>query len=260
VKGHKPDALTIAETFFDASKYFLGDEFDSTMDYIFLGAVQDFAKGGDARKAYRDIELMRENYPRESFYALMNLIDSHDLPRALHEFGYRDEHADAATLARAKQRLHLALLFQMIFPGAPAVYYGDEVGMSGGEDPYNRGTYPWADRGGKPDTMLLADYKKLIHLRRDHAILRHGSIDAPAYVDEHVIVLLRREGLRWAITALNNDSVPHRVSIAVPAQRVRLRDVLNGGNMDVANSTASFEVPPMSGVVLIDVSNTQVKK
>ncbi len=254
VKGHKPDALTIAETFFDASKFFLGDEFDSTMDYIFLGAVQDFANGADARVAYRDIELMRENYPRESFFALMNLIDSHDLPRALYAFGYRDERADAATIARAKQRLHLALLFQMIFPGAPAVYYGDEVGMTGGEDPYNRGTYPWADRGGKPDFALLADYRKLIQLRREHAILRHGSLDAPAYLDEHVIVLLRRDGTRWTITALNNDTKPHRVSIAVPAQRARLRDALNGGIVDVTQGEAAFEVPAMSGAVLINVT------
>jgi glycosidase len=258
VKGHKSDALTIAETFFDASKFFLGDEFDSTMDYIFLGVAQDFANGGDARAAYRDIELMRENYPRESFYALMNLIDSHDLPRALYKFGYRDERADAATIVRAKQRLHLALLFQMIFPGAPAVYYGDEVGMTGGEDPYNRGAYPWVDRGGKPDLALLADYKKLIHLRRDHAILRHGSLDAPVYLDEHVIALLRRDGTSWAITALNNDVAPHRVSIPVSAQTARLRDVLNGGTVDVANGNASFEVPAMSGVVLIDVSSNRV--
>jgi len=260
VKGHRPDALTIAETFFDASKFFLGDEFDSTMDYIFLGAAQDFANGADARKAYRDLELMRENYPRESLYALMNLIDSHDLPRALYEFGYRDEHADAATITRAKQRLRLAVLFQMIFPGAPAVYYGDEVGMTGGADPYNRGTYPWADRGGKPDLALLEDYKKLVHLRRDHAILRHGALDAPAYLDEHVIVLLRRDGAQWAITALNNDVVPHRVSVATPVSHARLADVLNGGNVDVANGTASFDVPAMSGAVLIEVSNKRTEK
>jgi glycosidase len=135
VKRHRPDALTVAETQFEAAKFFLGDEFDSTMNYIFRNAVQDYANGADARVIYRNIELMRENYPPQAFYASMNLLSTHDSARALFDFGFRDDKTDAGAIALAKQRLRLAAFFQMTFPGAPAVFYGDEVGVTGGEDP-----------------------------------------------------------------------------------------------------------------------------
>jgi glycosidase len=254
VKRHRPEALTIAETQFEASKFFLGDEFDSTMNYIFRNAVQDYANGANASAIYRNIELMRENYPPQAFYALMNLLSTHDSARALFEFGYRDVRADAATIVLAKRRLRLAVLFQMIFPGAPAVLYGDEVGVTGGEDPYNRVTYPWPDRGGKPDTALLADYKKLIRLRKDHAVLRHGSLDAPAYIDDHVIVLIRRDGAHLAITATNNDDVPHTVSVPLPADRkaAHLTDALSGRKVHALHGAVELTVPAMYGLVLLN--------
>ncbi|HLL09508.1 MAG TPA: glycoside hydrolase family 13 protein, partial [Rubrivivax sp.] len=207
IKAHRPDALTVAETWFDASKYFLGDMFDSTMNYIFRNAVLDYAAGGNAAELYRNIELTREAYPPQAFHALMNLLSTHDQARALHHFGWSDEHGnrhDVAAAALAKQRLRLALLFQMTFPGAPSVYYGDEVGVTGGDDPYNRATYPWADEGGEPDHALLGEFKRLISLRNDHAVLRRGSLAAPLLADEHVIVLARQLGEQWAITATNN--------------------------------------------------------
>ncbi len=77
-----PDALTIAETWFDSSKYFLGDTFDSTMNYIFRNAVLDYAAGADATSAYQNLELMREAYPPQAFYALMNLLSTHDQARS----------------------------------------------------------------------------------------------------------------------------------------------------------------------------------
>jgi glycosidase len=255
VKGHRADALTIAETQFDASKFFLGDEFDSTMNYIFRNAVQDYAAGKNAREAYRSIELMRENYPPQAFYALMNLLSTHDTERALYDFGYRDATQDSAeTIALAKQRLRLAVFFQMIFPGAPAVFYGDEVGVTGAGDPFNRVTYPWPDLGGKPDNALLADYRKLIKLRKDHPVLRHGSIDAPAYIDDHVIVLIRRDGAQWAITATNNDREAHSVSIPLPAaaQSLKLQNVLTGASVGVAAGSIQLHVPALFGTVLVN--------
>ncbi len=89
----------------------------------------------------------------------------------------------------------------MTFPGAPAVFYGDEVGVTGGADPLNRGTYPWADKGGKPDTAMLADFQKMIGLRNQNEVLKRGSIDAPVQLDENIIVLTRKyQGVR-AVTA-----------------------------------------------------------
>ena len=86
----------------------------------------------------------------------------------------------------------------MTYPGSPAIFYGDEVGVTGGADPMNRGTYPWADRGGHPDNALLADFRRLTTLRRDLPVLRHGTLLAPLHVDAHVVVLARRDGDAWA--------------------------------------------------------------
>jgi cyclomaltodextrinase / maltogenic alpha-amylase / neopullulanase len=247
IKAHRADALTISETWFDSSKYFLGDTFDSTMNYIFRNTVQDYAMGGNAAKLYQNIELMRDAYPPQSFYALMNLLSSHDQARSLHQFGY-DDHANAAAIVLAKQRLRLAVFFQMTFPGAPTIYYGDEVGVTGGDDPYNRGTYPWADLGGQPDNALLTDFKRLVKLRNDHAVLRRGSIDAPIYIDDNVIVLLRKLGEHYAITATNNANAERRVTLKLPADVRRLAEPLNDSPSAIAvNGELSFTLAPLSG-------------
>jgi glycosidase len=252
VKTHRPDALTVCETQFESAKFFLGDEFDSTMNYIFRNAVEDYANGKDARTIYRAVELMREDYPPQAFYALMNLLSTHDSARALFDFGWRDDNADAATVALAKQRLRLAVFFQMIFPGAPAVLYGDEAGVTGGDDPFNRVTYPWADMGGKPDLELIAEYRRLIGMRNAHPLLRRGSIDAPAYIDDHVIVLIRRDAGRWAITATNNDRTPRTITVTVPAALAgaSATDVLTGRRTKAAGSALTMTVPAMFGSVL----------
>ena len=257
IKAHKPEALTIAETWFDASKYFLGDSFDSTMNYIFRNTVLDYAAGGKARKLYANIELMREAYPPQAFYALMNLLSSHDQARALHALGDQDE-GRAQDLTLAKQRLRLAVLFQMVFPGAPSIYYGDEVGVTGGEDPYNRAPYPWADLGGKPDLALLKDVQALTQMRQKHRVLRHGSIEAPLYLDDHVIVLLRQDGPRWALTSLNNAQSSQTLAVKLPAhlrrlQGLRWQDALTGKKLKSlgAPGLLQISVPPLGGRVLV---------
>ncbi len=253
IKQHKPDALTIAETWFDASKFFLGDSFDSTMNYIFRNAVLAYAKGADARVEYENIEHIREAYPAQAFYALMNLVSSHDQARALHVFGYQSAKDSAATIETAKQRLRLALFFQMVFPGAPAIYYGDEVGVTGGDDPYNRATYPWPDLGGQPDTALLADFKRLTQLRKTLPVLRHGSLSAPLWIDEHVIVLLRRDGAHWAITATNNSASARTVTVSLPedAPGAVWKDAFSGARASPSSGKITFDVPALFGRVLL---------
>ena len=253
VKQHKPDALTVAETWFDASKYFLGDMFDSTMNYIFRNAVLEYAGGGKAGNLYPNIELMREAYPPQVFYALMNLLSSHDQARALHQFGWHADTTDAKAIAEARQRLKLAVLFQMTFPGSPTVYYGDEVAVTGGDDPYNRATYPWADQGGKPDADMLATFKQLIGLRNQHAVLRRGTIDAPLFLDDHAIVLLRRHGQQLALTATNNSIQAKTIAVQLPAglRVVRFVDALGGPAAVVADGKVTITLPPLFGVVLL---------
>jgi cyclomaltodextrinase / maltogenic alpha-amylase / neopullulanase len=253
VKQTRPDALTVAEAWFDSSKYFLGDMFDSTMNYIFRNAVQDYAAGGNAARLYEQLEHLREAYPPQAHRALMNLLSSHDQARALHVFGWHDDTRDAAVITRAKQRLKLAVLFQMIYPGAPSIYYGDEVGVTGGDDPYNRATYPWADEGGEPDTALLAEFKRLTRMRHANPVLRRGSLEAPLFADAHVIVLARRLGDTWAITATNNAEVPRTVTLPLP-QGLKpgvLKDALSGAAVKATAQGLTFEVPALFGRVLI---------
>lgn len=253
IKQHRPDALTVAETWFDASKYFLGDMFDSTMNYIFRNAVLEYAAGGKARSLYPNIELMREAYPPQAFYALMNLLSSHDQARALHQFGWHADTTDAKAIAEARQRLKLAVLFQMTFPGAPTVYYGDEVALTGGDDPYNRATYPWADQGGKPDADMLATFKQLIGLRNQHAVLRRGTIEAPIFLNDHAIVLLRRYGRQLALTATNNSTIEQTVTVKIPAdlQGAHWTDALGATKFVISNGELTMTLPALFGAVLL---------
>ena len=278
IKAHRPDALTVAETWFDASKYFLGDMFDSTMNYVFRNAVLEYAAGGDGAALYTHLEHLREAYPPQALFALMNLLSSHDQARALHQFGWQADKAgesvDAEVIALAKQRLKLAVLFQMTYPGSPTVYYGDEVGVTGGDDPYNRATYPWADLGGAPDTALLASFKRLIALRNQHPVLRRGSLDAPLHADANVLVLARRLGNTWALVALNNATTAKTVLLALPEglSATALQDVLvdaavhaavqEGAKASAAGAPVMampafvegrlrLEVPPLFGRVLV---------
>ena len=110
----------------------------------------------------------------------MNLLDSHDTERLLWTLTPGPEttagrEGTPANVAAGKHRVRLASLIQFTVPGAPTVYYGDEVGLTGDDDPDDRRTYPWADLGGTPDTALLAHYTALAALRDDVAALTDGD-------------------------------------------------------------------------------------
>ena len=252
VKAQKSDALTVSEVWFDASKYFLGDMFDATMNYIFRNAVQDYANGGKATLMAAQLEHLREAYPPQAHFAQMNLLSSHDQARALHVFGWHDEKDSVATVALAKQRLLLGVFMQMTYPGAPTIYYGDEVGVTGGDDPDNRRTYPWADLGGKPDLDLLARFKQLTAMRHQHAVLRRGSLEAPLLVDDHVMVLARRLDAQWALTLTNNAAVTRRVEINLPdGAPAYWADALGAELLSAQGRTLVIEVPALFGRVLL---------
>lgn len=217
IKAHRPDALTIAETWFDASKFFLGDMFDGTMNYIFRNAVLDYAGGGSGLDLVRQLEYVREVYPPPAQFALMNLTSSHDAARTRHVFGDHGPGTPPARVAEASRRQLLTVFLQMTHPGSPAVYYGDEVGVTGGEDPYNRATFPWPDQGGTPDLALRQEVRRLIAMRHAHPVLRRGELLAPLHVDANVVVFARRLGGSWAITAVNNADAERTVRVRLPA-------------------------------------------
>ena len=253
LKTRDPNALTIAETWFDASKYFLGDSFDGTMNYIFRNTALDIAGGGDVAGNYRNIELMRELYPAASLRASMNLLSTHDTARSLWLLG--DQGGDPDRTAAAKRRYRLAVLMQVAWPGAPTVFYGDEVGVTGGEDPDNRRTHPWPDEGGRSDLDLEADVRRLLALRRTHPVLASGDLGPPLFLDAHVVVASRSLSGTAALIAINNADVPRTVDLALPAD-LRDRTYVDAltGRLQPGGSTMRLTLPAMSGAVLISSS------
>jgi glycosidase len=123
--------------------------------------------------------------------------------------------------------------------------------VTGGDDPYNRATYPWEDVGGKPDLALLARFKQLTKLRNDHAILRRGKLLAPLHVDEHVAVFAREHEGRWALAAVNNADAAKTVTLALPAAApAQWRDALAGGAPASAHDgRIALTVPALGGAL-----------
>ena len=197
-KSTRPDALLISETWQKDStllRMLRGDRLDTTMNYRLRDAVIGLLTPGPFdSKGFADsgrqitptefanrIASIREDYPDAAFYALMNLLDSHDTERLLWALTpgvemRASKEFDAANLAEGKRRLQIASLIQFAMPGAPTVFYGDEVGLTGDDDPDDRRTYPWADKGGSPDNALFAHYQALASLRRQNEALTSGDL------------------------------------------------------------------------------------
>ena len=188
----RPDALLIGEVWEDASnkiaydvrrRYFTDSVLDSAMNYPFRTAILNFIKGTDDGHALQQtVETIRENYPQQVFLCNMNLLGTHDTPRIrtalVDDFdGSREALAcrflSEKQLEISKKLLKLASFLQYMLPGAPSLYYGDEAGMEGGKDPFNRRTYPW----GREDAELLEHFQKLGLLRKEQEILRLGDIE-----------------------------------------------------------------------------------
>ena len=192
IRSIRPDALLIGEVWEDASnkiaydvrrRYFVDGTLDSVMNYPFRTAILHFVRGKEQAADFaRRIMTVVENYPSQVLACNMNLLGTHDTARILtvlvDEFdGPREVLArrklEPAQLALAKQRLLCATVLQFTLPGSPSIYYGDEAGMEGGKDPFNRRTYPW----GKEDLRLVHHHRQLGSLRREHPALRLGEIE-----------------------------------------------------------------------------------
>ncbi|MBQ8748472.1 MAG: glycoside hydrolase family 13 protein [Oscillospiraceae bacterium] len=191
IRQIKPDALLIGEVWEDASnkiaydirrRYFADGVLDSCMNYPFRTAILNFLKGSDGGEQFREtVMTIAENYPPQVLACNMNLLGTHDTPRILtalvDDFEGSREEASTRKLSqsereRATQLLKMASFLQYTLPGAPSLYYGDEAGLEGHKDPFNRRTYPW----GKEDSQLLDHYKALGSLRKSQEILQKGDI------------------------------------------------------------------------------------
>ncbi len=172
---------------------------------------------------------------------MLNLLGSHDMARFV-------------TLANGDQSaLRLATLFQMTYPGAPSIYYGDEIGMAGGHDPANRGAFPWH----KPetwDTDLLHEFQRLIALRRARPALRRGSFRF-LHAHDEVVAYVRQLGDETIVVAINAARMPRRVDLDDRRESCPTAPMLEQAwsNRTVAveqGMLRGIELGPRSGVVL----------
>jgi glycosidase len=199
VKAAHPDAYLLAEVMGDASPWLQGDRFDATMNYTFRELCIDyFATGRSSTEEFVDgYTRMQARYASQVNEVNQNLLSSHDTERLLHAAG------DDAIKAR------LATAFQLLTPGAPGLYYGDEVGMTGGEEPASRGGFPWHD-GDLWNRNLLETVTALTWMRRRYRALRVGDMqfvwrspDAFAFTrtlgEERLLMIINRGAALGAI-------------------------------------------------------------
>jgi cyclomaltodextrinase len=207
VKGANPEAYIVGEIWHEAQRWLRGDQFDATMNYLFTMACLGWLAretldltlaqrvGGyrrlrilGARAFANEIDRLLGLYDPAVTQVQINLLDSHDTSRFLTLTG-GDESA-----------FRLATLFQMTFPGAPCVYYGDEIGLQGGHDPDSRRTFPW-DRD-RWNHGLRSYVKRCIALRHAHPALRRGDYTR-LYANGDIYAFGRRLGGETLIVVLN---------------------------------------------------------
>lgn len=222
VKEENENAVIIGEVWEDATnkfaygerrRYLLGDQLDSVMNYPFADAILNYVKFGNAQAFMSGIMSIVENYPPCVVNVLMNHIGTHDTERALTRLaGESAEGKDRAWQHSHNQlsdydylkgisMMKLASLIQYTLPGVPSLYYGDEAGMQGMKDPFNRACFPW-DNINKE---LYKWYKRLGEIRRGCKAFKEGSFE-PLYAADGAIAYVRRSEENSVLTAVNNSN------------------------------------------------------
>ena len=261
--AEKPDCLLLGEVWEDGSnkiaydrrrKYLLGRETHGLMNYPFRTAALDWLCGGDAAAFRESMEQLRENYPSPAFYSAMNFLSTHDTPRILTLLGGEPTPADKAERAAARlspagrelarRRLMLGALLLYAFPGSPTVYYGDEAGMEGYEDPLNRRTFPW----GQEDEGLLRWYRRLGQLRGGRLSLQQGDI-CYLYADGSGLALRRQWDGEVTTAAMNSGKEPLTMTLSWPHPIAT--DAMTGQQFLADHGTVRLILPPVSGVLLV---------
>ena len=288
-KSYNSNGPLIGEIWPNASQWLAGDQMDAVMNYRFRKNITGFVRNAewhdDNNNGSNDIpgltpsqfdnaiRAVRDDYPPQATAAMLNLLDSHDVNRALYVM---TESGDTG-LVQAKQRLELAALFQFTYVGAPMVYYGDEVAVnspslaSSGNgpigDPYTRPPYPWTDQPGDPtiygppDTNVQSYYTTLAHLRKQYPVLRNGTFMTLLTGDTqesgtapNTYAYARVLNGSAAVIAMNNGSASNAASIPVSglfSDGTQLQDAVSGANYSVSGGNISITLAGLSGVLLL---------
>ena len=258
VKALGSDNVIIGEIWADATKYLLGDMYDSCMNYQFRNAILTYTRGGSSADCAKNLEKLRERYPSEAFYAMMNLLDSHDTTRLLSYLDGIDDDRNQKDIAHtfptyaqtsdaAKKKQYMAALLQLTYPGAPTIYYGDEVGVVGADDPDDRRTMDWS--GSNQD--LFQWYAKLISIRNSNSALRTGSISMLKTDKNEVMAYVRADSKNQFLIAANNSG--QDVTVTLDASTVKgdtLVDMMTNTAVPKKNGAVTMTIPAYSGVLL----------
>lgn len=208
VRAVNPEAYIVGEIWHEAQRWLQGDQFDAVMNYLFTAAALNFFAGSHLNfeainhagglkdrvhrmhaKAFADeVDRILHLYREDITFAQLNLLDSHDMPRFL------------TCASGDKASLKLAWLFLFTMPGAPCIYYGDEVGVDGGHDPDCRKSFPWDQ--AKWDRELLNYTKACIALRKEQDALRHGDYKR-IHAEDDIMVFCRTLGRETITIAFN---------------------------------------------------------
>lgn len=229
VKQANPEALIVAEHYGDCKAWMTGDQWDTVMNYdAFMEPLSWFLTGMEKHSdGYREdllgnadifCDTMRyqlTNFPMSARLTAMNQLDNHDhsrfLTRTNHHVGRLDQSGrEAASASVNPAVMREAVVFQMGWPGAPTLYYGDEAGVCGFTDPDNRRPYPW----GREDKGMLEFYKAAIALHKAYPVLRKGSVMFLSKAQNYVS-FARFDRNEIVIFVLNNRKEPMEAVIPV---------------------------------------------
>ena len=256
IKAINPEAYLVGEIPLDASQWLDGSQFDGASSLLFLNATTAFVVGDRQVKGhfkdyappppanaaeYKDkIDELLHLYPWEIQLTQLNGINNHDTARLI----------DVAGGDRAS--FYLATLLLLTFPGAPCIYYGDEVGLTGGYDPECRKGFPPEDEW---DRSILEYHRQLIKLRHTHAALQIGSYQT-LFAEGQVYVFARSLKAENLIVAINagNKTAEFKVQTSLPRQSTkalfRYGCEQSNWRAEAEQTDINFMLPPRSGLIL----------
>lgn len=230
VKEVKPDAYILGEIWHDSLKWLQGDQFDAVMNYPFTDAVIEFfAKQTIDGTTFKNrMTEVQHQYPHNVNEVAFNLLGSHDTARIL---TLADENID---------KVKLMLLFQLSYTGSPCIYYGDEIGMTGGDDPGCRKCMEWDS--SRQNQALFHFVKKLIHLRKNIPAFGNEATFRFERGENDVIVYSKRGKEEMLVFALNNSQSAQTVALEM-LEGKQVMDLFNKEELSLRD-TSSVELPP----------------
>lgn len=255
-KSINPNAYITGEIWTEADRWLQGDQFDAVMNYPLRNAMMGFFNGGysgshgnvpglNVDQFETWIDGLRNKYNPEISNAQFNLMSSHDVERF------------SSIVGNDMNKLKLAVTFQMTYPGAPVVYYGDEIGMTGAKDPDNRQCFP-TDKS-KVNADLFNHYKTLIALRHSNSALRTGTFRGIRKHNEmQLFAYVREDKQNKVAVMLNNSSANREWNLDVSsvfANGTSLKDPLTGQAYTVKDGSVPLQMRPKQGVILVPASN-----